>query len=332
MQHKFISLIFALFISVGFVTAAQDCPALVERALSRTENACAGMRGSQTCYGYQTLEAQLQEGLSPFAFNGVGDITGVDTIQSLRLSALDPVKDEWGITVMRVRADISDEYPNENVTLLAFGSVSINPVIGGDYQPMQAFAFQTGDASSGCTNITENGLLIQTPEGVGRVTMWINDVKVRIGSTVLFQAQPGGDLTISTFDGLAQVEAQDEIQEAPAGTRVRVPLNEAMQPAAPPLPSEVFDVDTTGLVPLVDVLTAFTDGSVRRLFDNANGGNGQDNGQSNGLDIPGGAESRGDCNRERGQGNAGGNCYGHDNQNGNNGQGNGGGNGNGQGN
>jgi len=265
MSPKWVLLGLVLLFTIGWVAdSAQDCPALVERALTHTERACAGMRSNQACYGYRTLEAQLQPGLSPFVFNSVGDITGVDTIHSLRLSALDPTRDEWGVSVMRVRADISDQYPNENVTLLAFGAVSIDSIRDDHYQPMQAFAIQTDEANSGCNNITENGLLIQTPEGIGRVTLWINNVRVRVGSTVLFQAQAGGDLTVSTFEGLAQVEAQGVTQEAPAGMRVRVLLNEAMQPVAPPTPPEAFDA--AALVPLVDMVTAFADGTVRQIF------------------------------------------------------------------
>lgn len=321
MRYKFIPLLFTFWLSVSLTTAAmQDCPALVQKALSRTENACAGMRGNQACYGYQTLEAQLQEGLSPFAFNGVGDITGVETIQSLHMSAMNPVTDEWGVTVMRVRADISEDYPDANVTLLAFGDVSLDAAQDGQQMPMQAFALHTGDSDSGCADITENGLLIQTPEGVGRITLWINDVHVRIGSTVLFQAQPGGDLTISTFAGLAQVEAQGQMQEAPAGMRVRVPLDDAMQPAAPPTLPEAFDAEATGLASLVLTVTAFTDGSVSQLF---GAGDGSGDGTGTGGQGDGASDRNGDCNRDHGQGAANGNCFGHANGNNGNGGGNG---------
>jgi len=313
MRHKLILLSLTLFLSVSWAAAAvQDCPALVKNALERTENACALMRGNQACYGYRTLQAELQPGLSKFAFNGVGDITPVDTIQSLRLSPLDPVTNEWGISVMRVHADIPDSKPNQNVTLVAFGDVSIDPAQGTDFQPMQAFALRTGDASSGCTDVTENGLLVQTPEGVGRVTLWINEVRVRVGSTVLFQAKPGGDMTISTFEGHAEVEAAGETQEATTGMQVHVPLNDDMQPSAPPTEPEEFDAETTGLTSLIDLVTAFTDGTVGQLT------------ESGGGDGSGGASGHtGDCNGEHGQGAANGNCYGHNNPPGNS-QGNGG--------
>jgi hypothetical protein len=267
MRHRLIPLCCALLLSLGWMAVnAQDCPAVVETALERLQNACAGMRGNQACYGHHTLSAQLTAGLTEFAFNGVGDITPVETIQSLHLSPFNPANDEWGMTLMRIRADIPDSAPDQNVTLLAFGGVSIEPDTSGEFQPMQAFTFSTGSSSSGCSNVTENGLLIQTPEGVGRVTLWINQVKIRIGSTVLFQAEPGGNLTISTFEGSALVEAAGEVQEAVAGTTVRVPLDDALLPIAPPTVPEVFDFTATGLTTAVDITTAFTDGSITQLL------------------------------------------------------------------
>jgi hypothetical protein len=335
MRHRLVPLVFLLVSISWSAVIAQDCPALVENALSRAQTSCAIMRGNQACYGYQSLEAQLQDGLSPFAFNGVGDITPVDTIQSLQMSPLNPATDEWGVTLLRVRADISPDQPNQNVTMLAFGAVSIDPDENGEYQPMQAFAFRTGDAASGCTNITENGLIIQTPEGVGRVTLWINDVRVRIGSTVLFQAQPAGDLIISTFEGHAEVQAQGETQEATTGMRVRVPLDAAMHPSAPPTIPEAFDMTMIGLNTLLDVATSFTDGSVRQLIppvvsndnstadgngNNISNGNGGDENSQHSPPPPqqppprqppsDGGDSDG-CNRGHGNGNGNGNCNGH---------------------
>jgi hypothetical protein len=352
MMRKFIPFLLSLIFSVGWVAAqVEDCPALVANALSRAQLACAATEGNQACYGYQTLSAELSPGLSEFAFNGVGDITPVDTIHALRLSALDPVTDQWGVAIMRIHADIAEDQPDQNVTLVAFGEVSLNPDTSGDYQPMQAFTFSTDENSSGCTDVTENGLLIQTPEGVGKVTLWLNQVKIRIGSTVLFQAQPGGDLVVSTFEGSAQVEALGQMQEAVAGTTVYVPMNNDLQPSAPPTVPQPFDMEAAGLVPVVDVITSFTDQTVNQLIavdddtslvDTNNDGIPDSPADSTSVndcngEVSGncfGQNNGNDCNGDHGNGNPNGNCFGHDNGNngnGNNGNGNGN-NGNGNGN
>jgi uncharacterized membrane protein YgcG len=339
MKRKIFPTLTFMILSISWVSAGlQDCSALVEDALSRARNACAVMRGNQACYGNQQLEARLIPGLTEFAFNGVGDITPVDTIQSLNLSPLNPTTSEWGVSMMRIRADISEDYPNENVSLLVFGAVSLMPDQSDTYQPMQAFTFSADDAQSGCTNMTESGLLIQTPEGVGEVTLWMNEVRIRIGSTVLFEAAPDGDLTVSTYEGKAIVEAMGETQEAVAGMRVRVPMNSNLQPAAPPTEPEPFDTEAVDITPLINTVTAFTNGSVRDLIplttNNSNGtNNGSPGNTSNSPTATGVTNSGNDCNQDNGQGDPNGNCFGQNNPPGNNGgNGNSGGNGNAGGN
>lgn len=108
------------------------------------------------------------------------------------------------------------------------------------YAPMQAFYFQSGQDNPACEQAS-NGLLVQTPEGVGKVRLWMNEVRLQIGSTVFFQAQPGGDMVIQTLEGAALVEAMGVTQNAVAGTQVRVPLTEDMRPAAPPSVPEPYD-------------------------------------------------------------------------------------------
>jgi hypothetical protein len=246
---------------------------------------------------------------------------------------------------MRIHADIPDDQRDQHVTLVAFGEVSLNPDSSGDYLPMQAFTFSTGDEGSpGCSSVTENGLLIQTPEGVGKVTLWLNQVKIRIGSTVLFQAQPGGDLAVSTFEGSAEVEALGEMQEAVAGTTVTVPMNDDLQPSAPPTVPQPFDIEAAGLIPVVDVTTSFTDQTVNQLIasdddtalvDTNNDGipdTPADSASGNDCNVEASGNCSGqnngnDCNGDHGNGAANGNCVGQNN--GNNGNGNNGNNGNG---
>ncbi len=63
--------------------------------------------------------------------------------------------------------------------------------------PLQAFYLTTNDSSQNCNQLPSNGLIIQTPEGAGTVRLYINEVKIDIGSTVFFQANPGGNMVVS---------------------------------------------------------------------------------------------------------------------------------------
>ncbi len=102
------------------------------------------------------------------------------------------------------------------------------------YRPMQAFYFESGENNPGCPEAPTSGLLIQTPQGVGQVTLLINEVSVRIGSTAFFEAQAGEELRVSTVEGAVEVEAMGVTQTAAAGSEVSVPLDEHNSPSAPP--------------------------------------------------------------------------------------------------
>lgn len=110
------------------------------------------------------------------------------------------------------------------------------------YRPMQAFYFESrSDAEAPCPEVPTSGLLIQTPEGVGEVKLLINEVNIQMGSTVFFDAQPNGLMTVTTLEGHARVEAMGVTHMAVAGTSVQVALDENMRPAAPPTLPRPYD-------------------------------------------------------------------------------------------
>lgn len=119
-----------------------------------------------------------------------------------------------------------------------------------NYSPMQAFYFQSGEEKPACADMPANGLLIQTPEGVGEVRLWINEVKISLGSTVFFQAQPGQSMTITTLEGHASVEAMGMVHTAVGGTSVKVELNEQLQPSSTPSMPEAYDPSVVQGLPL----------------------------------------------------------------------------------
>lgn len=102
------------------------------------------------------------------------------------------------------------------------------------YGPMQAFYLRSGDQQSTCAEAPNDGLLVQTPEGVAEVRLWINEVKIRLGSTAFIQAQAGNQMSIKTLEGKAIVEAMGVEQVAVAGTGVLIQLNADLAPSSPP--------------------------------------------------------------------------------------------------
>jgi hypothetical protein len=117
----------------------------------------------------------------------------------------------------------------------------VNPEIA-HFGPMQAFYLQTGQGEEPeCEELPESGMLIQTPDGVAEVSLWVNEVKVRLGSTAFIQVTPDEDMSITMLEGHASVEAFGVEVTAEAGEQLTVPLDENLRAAAPPSPPVEVD-------------------------------------------------------------------------------------------
>lgn len=109
------------------------------------------------------------------------------------------------------------------------------------YRPMQAFYFQSGNNDSPCPEAPNSGLLIQTPEGAGKLRFLVNEVSIRLGSTMLLQTTPSNEMILSLLEGSATVEAFGVTQVLFPGTQVRIPLGPNNIPVGPPSPPEPYD-------------------------------------------------------------------------------------------
>ncbi len=118
------------------------------------------------------------------------------------------------------------------------------------YGPMQAFYLKSGQNDSMCAKAPDSGLLIQTPEGVAEVSLLINEVDIQIGSTVYFQAQPGGDMTIRVVEGAAQATAAGITYRVIAGTETTIPMDENLNPAGPPSAPRPYDMSEVQALPM----------------------------------------------------------------------------------
>ncbi|CAG0969718.1 hypothetical protein ANRL4_01175 [Anaerolineae bacterium] len=108
------------------------------------------------------------------------------------------------------------------------------------FQTMQGFYFRSGEGSL-CHEAPRDGILIQTPQGRGKIELFVNGANIRVGSTVFLQAQPNKELIINTLDGAATVTSAGKTSTATMGTRVRVPLDSNWRASGPPSDPEPFD-------------------------------------------------------------------------------------------
>ncbi len=256
MYPRFIMFLVLTVISVS-TAIAQDsvCPTLIQTALDRVNTVCAETGRNQVCYVNATLKAQPQSHIVNFAFENPGDIAAVTDIQSLSLSGLNEGTGEWGVSLMKLQANLPDTLPGQNVTFLFFGNVSIENAVDEEstgYTAMQVFYFSSGLQDTGCNEAPVSGLVVQTPEGAGTIEIVANEVTIQLGSTIFLQAQPGDSLSVYVIEGQASVTALDGIQVVPAGSMVSVALDENLAATEPPGTPEPYTVET--IMTLADVV------------------------------------------------------------------------------
>lgn len=136
------------------------------------------------------------------------------------------------------------------------GDLSTLNIVDGNqpyYGSMQAFTFKSGSSTQNCAEVPQDGLIIQTPEGAGEVQLWINQVVVKMGSTIYFGAQADGDMTVTALEGHATVNAFGVTQTAVAGTQVRIKMDSDLNPIAGPTVPEAYTMDNVVHLP-VDLL------------------------------------------------------------------------------
>jgi hypothetical protein len=116
---------------------------------------------------------------------------------------------------------VSSAFVTSDVDLETLTVVESNEPL---FAPMQAFYFGSGIGDRPCDEAPDSGILIQTPEGIGEINLLINEVDIRLGSTVYLQAG-GGVMTTSVLEGHAVLTTNGVSQTVPAGTYSEIPLD-----------------------------------------------------------------------------------------------------------
>lgn len=218
---------FAALLMCTSLAAAQDnCPIVVQEALANLNNLCGTTGRNQACYGNVALTAAPQQGITQFKFDTEGDIANLSDIRTLDLEPYNDTTETWGLAIMQVQANIPDSLPGQNVTFIIFGDTTIENAVQAEKKPMQDFYLTTGVGNSNCVEMPESGLMVQTPSGVRNVTFTINGVEVEMGSTVVFQAQPQGQMRVKTLEGKAVLKVGEKTIRVVQGSEFVAPIDE----------------------------------------------------------------------------------------------------------
>jgi hypothetical protein len=150
------------------------------------------------------------------------------------------------------------------------------------FKPMQAFYFKTGITQTSCAEAPQDGILIQTPEGVGQINIRANDVDIQLGSTAYLQAEPSANMTVSVVEGEGHVTVNGTTVDVPAGTQVEIPVDADVKPTgsvSDPQPYDPALVDPLPIQVLPEAITIAPPATVEP--------HSSASGDMSGLNIPG---------------------------------------------
>lgn len=201
---------------------AQSCPDLVENAIAQTGQICDSIERNQICYGNRDIVSAFVDETPSQQFQQAGDMADITQVTSLRLSGMNLVDNIWGIALMRVQTDLLS---SESTTFLMFGDTDMQNTSNNSSSIINTFHFTSGADDAACTDAPESGLLIQTPSGSGTIDFLINEVVIRVGSTLYIQAQPLGVMNIRVLEGQARVTAKGVTQTITTGYHTMIPLD-----------------------------------------------------------------------------------------------------------
>ena len=126
------STITMLVLSVAITLAQGACAEFIGRALEAVDSSCEGMGRNQACYGYNRVEASFQSEVADDFFNQPSDVTDVAELETLRTAPFNLDRDEWGVAVMVLQANMPDTLPGQNVTFVLMGDTEVENAVSAD--------------------------------------------------------------------------------------------------------------------------------------------------------------------------------------------------------
>jgi hypothetical protein len=126
----------SLCIAPALTLAQENCSAIIQAALDATDQQCEAIGRNQACYGNVQLHAEPQAGMAALDFEKPGDRVDIANVSTLILSPWDATESTWGVSLMKLQANLPDTLPGQNVTFLLFGNVTIDNAVESNTEPV----------------------------------------------------------------------------------------------------------------------------------------------------------------------------------------------------
>ena len=213
----------------------QTCQALIQQALQASGSSCQQMGSNKVCYGNNILKANLSPSTSE-RFTQRGDVVDIGMLLGLSASPLELDKDQWGVAVFKVLANLPDSLPGETVTLLVFGNTQLDNSSGS----LEAFHFTSEFGQIICNKVNLDGIMITMSKGQG-VHFMVNGTELTLTGNASLKAAKNGTMQVSLYSGAGEVVSQGQEQYFGAGQQVSVQLggpggSDAISPPSTPEP------------------------------------------------------------------------------------------------
>jgi hypothetical protein len=237
--------------SAANLDQGEACRAILTRAMQTLGNNCDKLTRNSACYGNDNVKAELTS--NAVKFSSLGDKAPIQTIKSITTLPLDAEHGTWGLSLLKLQANLPDTMPGQNVTFLVYGDTSVQNVSGN----MQSFYFSTGLGSLNCKEAPPDGILVRSPNHT-EVSFTANGVQITIASTIFLSASPKKTMDVQLVEGHARVTAPAGSQTLNPGERVSVPMGggSGLEPVGAPS-APVADPANAAIMGMVSASDAF---------------------------------------------------------------------------
>ncbi len=212
------------------VRGTKTCQDILVQAVGLTQASCDNLGRNKACYGNNTVKVE-PSARAVVKFDVVGDRAAIQDIRTLVTSPLNEQSGTWGLSLLKLQANLPDTSPGQNVTFLVFGNTTVENTTG----DMKAFYFSSGLGELKCQEVPHEGILVRSPKHT-EVTFSANGVDIAISSSIMMQAVRSQFMSVELVEGHARVTTPQGSQTLQPGQMVYILLGGAngLQPASAP--------------------------------------------------------------------------------------------------
>jgi hypothetical protein len=240
------------------------CQGILTRAMNTIQSTCDGLGRNKACYGNNKVTVEPNDGVD-LKFDAIGDRASIQDIHRLATSPLDTTAGTWGLSLLKLQANLPDSLPGQNITFLVFGNTSVENTSG----DMSAFYFTTGLGNLDCKEAPRDGILVRSPQHT-EVTFTANGMQISIASTVMLRAVRNQSMSVELIEGHARLTTPGGSQTLQPGEVSSVTLggpNGLTATSAPSAPAKASPDPSLDLVVMTAGLIGDPDAAVNVSLD-----------------------------------------------------------------